>query len=58
MKPMVDDDEDDMAAISGVMAAETPEMEGAEPKPAGDPETLVSEIKAKLAELEETLSQL
>ncbi len=55
---MLPEDDDDLAAISSVMAADAPEAPAAEPKPSGDPETLVSELKAKIAELEASLSQL
>lgn len=57
MMPM-EDEEDELSAISSVMAADAPEAPAAEPKASGDPETLVSELKQKLAELEASLSQL
>lgn len=53
MRPMHDDEDEDMAAIGSVMAAD------AEPTPApedgaggGDPATILADLKAKLAELE------
>lgn len=61
MKPMpMEEEEDDLSAISGVMSADLPEEEGeVEPEAASaSPEKLVLELKRKIAELEASLSQL
>lgn len=61
-RPSMEDDEedDDMAAIGSLMASEeSPAMEVAEHQnTSGDPATIVADLKAKLAELEASLSQL
>lgn len=62
MRPMPpEDDDDDMAALGGLMAEGAAPVPGEEPAEAGataTPEVLVSELKAKIAELEAALAGL
>lgn len=57
MKPPMAEEDEDMSALSGLMAkdAPAPEAETDEQGAGKDPELLVSELKAKLAELEAVL---
>lgn len=59
MNPMpMDDEDEDMAAISSVMAADAPPPADAEAAPAADPSTLLADLKTKIAELEASLKML
>lgn len=56
MAPMPDDEDEDMAALSGLMAEDAPEAPPADTEQGtASPETLVSELKTKIAELEAAL---